>query len=186
MQTNLYFVRHAHSTYTPDEFGRPLSAQGIADANRVTELLLREDIDVVVSSPYKRAVQTVQGIADFLGNEILIEMDLRERRIATNDVDDFAQAMKQLWTNPFFSFAGGESNHAAQHRGVSATRNILKKYQGDNVVIGTHGNLMVLIMNHFRGTYDFAFWQQLTMPDIYKLSFCGHHFVDAKRIWGKL
>gem|GEM_PF-7099402 len=27
--------------------------------------------------------------------------------------------------------------------------NILEKYKGENVVIGTHGNIMVLIMNFF-------------------------------------
>lgn len=36
MTTNLYFVRHAHSTYTPDELGRPLSEKGIQDARMVT------------------------------------------------------------------------------------------------------------------------------------------------------
>lgn len=46
MTTNLYFVRHAHSTYTPDEYGRPLSEQGVLDANKVTELLKTENMDL--------------------------------------------------------------------------------------------------------------------------------------------
>ena len=39
MQTNLYFVRHAHSTYSSDELGRPLSERGLVDARKVTEIL---------------------------------------------------------------------------------------------------------------------------------------------------
>lgn len=53
MLTNLYFVRHAHSTYTPDELERPLSERGFTDANTVTELLKGENIDHVLSSPLK-------------------------------------------------------------------------------------------------------------------------------------
>ncbi len=70
MITSIYFVRHAHSTYTPDELGRPLSKKGFEDAKRVTESLLSENINVVLSSPYKRAIQTVQGIADTLLNRL--------------------------------------------------------------------------------------------------------------------
>ena len=70
--TNLYFVRHAHSIYTPEELERPLSKKGFEDAQRVTELLKTEKIDVVISSPYKRAIQTVQGIAESRDKNIQI------------------------------------------------------------------------------------------------------------------
>ena len=32
--TNVYFVRHAHSIYTPEELERPLSKRGFEDAQR--------------------------------------------------------------------------------------------------------------------------------------------------------
>lgn len=46
LMTNIYFVRHAHSTYTPDEMERPLSEKGYLDALRVTELLIEEIISL--------------------------------------------------------------------------------------------------------------------------------------------
>jgi 2,3-bisphosphoglycerate-dependent phosphoglycerate mutase len=46
--TNLYFVRHAHSTYTPDELKRPLSEKGQADAEKITRILKKENIDYVI------------------------------------------------------------------------------------------------------------------------------------------
>ena len=79
MLTNLYFVRHAHSTYTPDELGRPLSDKGQVDAEEVTQFLKKENIDIVISSPYKRAIQTVEGIAEFSDKEIIIDHGFRER-----------------------------------------------------------------------------------------------------------
>ncbi len=37
--TQIYFVRHAHSVYTPEERERPLSEKGRNDAQSVAELL---------------------------------------------------------------------------------------------------------------------------------------------------
>ncbi|MGG3739085.1 histidine phosphatase family protein [Aeribacillus pallidus] len=185
MRTNMYFVRHAHSTYTPDEVGRPLSERGLVDAEKVTELLKKEEIDMVISSPYKRAIQTVEGIAKFLGKEVVIEDGFKERTLAEKPVEDFNQAITKVWEDVHFSWEGGESNILAQERGVKTTFRILEKYEGKNIVIGTHGNIMVLIMNHFDHQYDFHFWKKLDMPDIYKLTFEQKKLIDVQRIWGE-
>ncbi|MBP2242835.1 2,3-bisphosphoglycerate-dependent phosphoglycerate mutase [Cytobacillus eiseniae] len=181
--TNLYFVRHAHSTYTPDEAGRPLSDRGFTDANTVTNLLKKENIDIVFSSPYRRAIQTVEGMAKYLNKEIVLVDDFKERLLAENPVKDFTAAITKVWKDDNFSWEGGESNKTAQKRGVYATLQVLENYPGKNVVIGTHGNIMVLIMNHFDRKYGFGFWKELEMPDIYKLSFDGKKLVHVKRIW---
>ncbi len=69
--TIIYFVRHAHSTYTKEERS-VLYLKGHLDAEK-TILLKDKHIDVVISSPYKRAVQTVQGIANTYDVSIQIE-----------------------------------------------------------------------------------------------------------------
>ncbi|MGO4543440.1 histidine phosphatase family protein [Paenibacillus sp. 2TAB23] len=181
--TNLYFVRHAHSLYTPDELNRPLSTKGLNDAKKVTELLMDLSIEYVISSPYKRAVQTVEGIAAYTGGQILIIEGFRERLLSGMPVDHFQAAIERVWEDTSFAWDGGESNVVAQKRGVEATLRVLSSYPGKNVVIGTHGNLLVLIMNAFEGSYGFEFWKQLAMPDIYKLSFEGEKLIEVKRIW---
>ncbi|SDM89138.1 2,3-bisphosphoglycerate-dependent phosphoglycerate mutase [Psychrobacillus sp. OK028] len=183
MQTNLYFVRHAHSTYTPDELGRALSERGVFDAERITQMLEQENIDIVISSSYKRAIQTVEGIAKFIGREIIIEDDFKERKLSEEPVKDFNLAITKVWEEPSFSWEGGESNIIAQKRGVEATLNILEQYIGKNIAVGTHGNLMVLIMNYFDHGYDFTFWKELDMPDIYKLTFENKKLIEVNRIW---
>ncbi|WP_062052134.1 histidine phosphatase family protein [Bacillus sp. JCM 19034] len=182
--TNLYFVRHAHSTYTPDELNRPLSERGFTDATRVTNLLKTEEIDIVISSPYKRAFQTVEAIAEYINTEVEIIEGFKERTLTTVPANDFTLAITKVWEDYNFSWEGGESNIAAQKRGVEATFNILEKYEGKNVVIGTHGNIMVLIMNFFDKQYDFSFWQNLAMPDIYKLTFDGRELINVEGLWG--
>ncbi|WP_144610833.1 histidine phosphatase family protein [Bacillus cereus] len=180
--TTIYFVRHAHSTYTKEERERSLSEKVHCDAENVTHVLKDKHIDVVISSPYKRAIQTVQGIANTYHVSIQIEEDLRERLLSTEPVQDFNDAMQKVWGDWNYAYEGGESNDVAQRRAVICIQNILKKYKGKNIVIGTHGNIMVLLMNYFDSKYDFQFLKTLHMPDVYKLTFDNNCFSLAERI----
>lgn len=181
--TNLYFVRHAHSTYTPEELKRPLSEQGFKDAQIVTKGLIPEEIDIVVSSPYLRAIQTVEGIAKYINKEIDVIDGFKERKLAESSVKDFSEAITKVWEDENFSWEGGESNIVAQKRGVEATFHVLEKYKGQHIAIGTHGNIMTLIMNYFDKQYDFNFWNNLTMPDIYRLNFEGKELKSVSRLY---
>ncbi|MGH4125065.1 MAG: histidine phosphatase family protein [Clostridium sp.] len=183
MNTNIYLVRHAHSSYTVDELNRPLSERGYRDAERIRSILLTENIDTVLSSPYNRSIQTVEGIAKQIGTEIILEDGFKERKIAEALVENFESGITKLWENFNYAFEGGESNLAAQNRGVVSLNKVLSKYNGKNIVIGTHGNIMVLIMNFFDSKYNYEFWKQLSMPDIYKLSFDDNKFAGVKRIF---
>ncbi|MBJ8103145.1 MULTISPECIES: histidine phosphatase family protein [Bacillus cereus group] len=182
--TTVYFVRHAHSTYTKtkEERERPLSEKGHCDAENVTRLLKDKHIDAVISSPYKRAIQTVQGIANTYNLSIQLEEDLRERLLSKEPVTDFNDAIQKVWEDWTFAYEGGESSNIAQRRAVICMQNILGKYKGKNIVIGTHGNIMVLLMNYFDPKYDFQFWKTLHMPDVYKLTFDNNRFISAERI----
>lgn len=186
MLTNLYFVRHAHSIYTPNELERPLSEQGFEDAKKVSHVLEKENIDHVISSPYKRAVQTVNKLAEQMDKEVIIKNDFKERRLSKDPVENFQSAIIRVWEEPGFSWDGGESNKVARIRGARATLALLEKYKGKNVAVGTHGNIMVLIMNYFDSKYDFNFWRNLDMPDIYKLTFEEGKLKEVNRIWNGL
>lgn len=183
MNTYIYLVRHAQSAYSPDEMGRGLTEKGLADAKMVTEILMYDEIDIVFSSPYRRAVQTVEGIAKQIGVSIHTEEKFKERILGSKSVTNFEEAINKLWSDIYFSFEGGESNVIAQKRGIAALQEILNSYKGKKIVVGTHGNIMTLIMNYFDEQYNFEFWKQLTMPDIYKLTFGDKHFVNAERIY---
>ena len=55
----------------------------------VTKFLADKHIDVVLSSPYRRAVDTVKDFADSYGIEINIIYDFRERKIDSGWIEDF-------------------------------------------------------------------------------------------------
>ncbi|WP_044337888.1 histidine phosphatase family protein [Rossellomorea aquimaris] len=181
MKTFLYFIRHAHSVYTPDELNRPLSERGKRDAERITDKLKKEKIEVVCSSPYRRAIQTVEGLVVDKDKEIILLDGLKERLLSTKPVEDFDSAICKVWKCPSFAFQGGESNLLAQKRGVSATFSLLNTYRGKRVAVGTHGNLMVLVLNHFDKRFDYDFWKNLEMPDVYRLTFDHERLVDVEK-----
>ena len=63
--TTVYFVRHAEPNYdNHDDRLRELSNKGLQDRKLVTEFLLDKHIDVILSSPYKRAIDTVAVFAE--------------------------------------------------------------------------------------------------------------------------
>lgn len=112
---------------------------------------MKENIEHVLSSTYVRAIQTVEGLANFLRKDIILEPDFRERALAARDhfFDDHAGAVKRVFDDPHFAYPGGESNLDAQERGIKALREVVRSYQGQRVAIGIHGNIMVCIMNCF-------------------------------------
>ncbi|MGE7693944.1 histidine phosphatase family protein [Lysinibacillus sp. NPDC094177] len=181
--TVIYFVRHAHSHYTADEYNRPLSDKGVEDRDRVTTLFKNKIIHTIYSSPYKRAIQTVEGIAQEHKLQINTIDSLKERILSNGRLLDFDAAIHQVWSQPNFAFEGGESNETAKERAITTLQKILHTHPDDNVVISTHGNIMVLVMQYFAPQYDYSFWKKLSMPDVYQLTF--QHFVlsDVQRVW---
>jgi 2,3-bisphosphoglycerate-dependent phosphoglycerate mutase len=181
--TVFYLVRHAYAKWTPDE-ARPLSSKGHLDAERVADTLLELPIDSIVSSPWARARQTVEPLAARTGLPIREIWDLREREL--NDgvpLKDFEAALRQSWLDPSFALPGGESNAAAQSRGVAVIRRLVEEHSGQHVVVGGHGNLLALILQHFDPSVDYAFWKSLTNPDIYCLQFNDQDEIFIERLW---
>lgn len=103
--------------------------------------------------------------------DINIEEDLRERNIGDFTPASFMDAKCQVYQDIHFAFPHGESSLKAQARAIKVIEDILENNEGKKIVIGTHGDIMTLMMNHFDKRYGFDFWQSTSMPDIYKLKF---------------
>jgi 2,3-bisphosphoglycerate-dependent phosphoglycerate mutase len=177
-----YLVRHAHAGWTPDE-NRPLSAQGRADAGQVADVLVGFPITAIYSSPARRAWETVAPLAARLGLPVHAVPDLRERKLCAGAVDDFFAAVRATWADPSFAHPGGESNAAAQRRGVAVIQGLMERHPTGHVVLGTHGNLLALVLQHFDAGVDFAFWRSLTMPDVYECQVGVDGDALVRRLW---
>jgi broad specificity phosphatase PhoE len=210
--TVLYAVRHAHAAWTPDE-NRPLSARGARDAQRLAELLagasraspqragdrivadgiagdkiVADKIVGVYASTARRAQQTVAPLAARLGLPLHVSPALDERRLAGRAVAEFDAAVRATWADFNLAHPGGESNAAAQARGLALVDELCNRHPGAQIVLGTHGNLLALIVRGLLPAYGYAFWQSLTMPDVYRLDLPATAERDAQapiltRLW---
>lgn len=186
MNTVIYMVRHAESAYNEGtERTRGLTIKGKGDVDKITETLKREGIDVIISSPYNRAVLSIEGLAQDSGLDIKIFEDLRERHFAEDVIDNLMSVINEKFYDFDYALPGGESNSDCQNRSISMIKNILKEHSGKRIAIATHGIVMTLMMNYFDSSYGLDFLNQLKKPDIYKLIFENLELKKVEKIWNE-
>lgn len=188
MDTTIYMVRHAESPYAHgQERTRGLSEEGLAAAVRVADYFDSIDIQYMVSSCYTRAVQTIQYIADRKSLSIEQYEELNERPIKDLDRkvswDTLLEAIRESFVDKDYALEGGESTRAAQRRAIPVMETLLEQYEGQNVIVGTHGNIMTIIMNYYDESYGFDFWNTTSKPDIYKMVFNRNKLLHIERVW---
>lgn len=171
METNIYFIRHASIEYTPDDYSRALSEKGKEDVVKLTERFREYKVTKVLSSPYLRAVNTVKAIAEERGLIVETIEDFKERKVSNTFIDDFITFAENQWKDFDYHLEEGESLNQTKARGIRALHQVLEKYKGEEIVVGTHGTMLGVILNHFDSKHHYEFWKALKMPDIYKLTF---------------
>lgn len=175
---DVLLVRHAE----PIPFGsqdvadddRPLTDEGRAAAAELAEELDEYQVTAIYSSPYTRSLETVAAIARRRGLEIQLLTDLRERRLSPQPMDDWRVALERGWTDADFAPPGGETGRAAQRRAVGTLDLLRSRHpDGGRLVLGSHGNLISLILQALEPAVDFAFHMAMPTPAVYRLSHDG-------------
>ncbi len=180
-------IRHAKSPFVfGQERKRRLSQQGEIDAKKVTAIMNTKKIDLIVSSPYMRSLQTIEGIANTKDIEIRVYEELRERQLKGAyklPEEEILQAIKSSYEDIDFYLSGGESIRDVQNRAIPVIKDLLNNYQAKTIIIGTHGNVMTIIMNYFKKEFGYEFWKNTSKPDIYKLVFSGENLLSVQKVW---
>jgi len=185
--TTVYFIRHAEADNTNhDGRNRPLTEKGLTDRKLVTEFLQDKNIDAVLSSPFKRAVDTLADFAMKNGFEIELVEDFRERK---SDSDwlrdmDFFPFIERQWTDFSYSLSDGECLAVVQERNIAALNEVLAKYKDKNIAIGTHGTALSTIINYYDRTYGFDDFMAMVniMPWAVRMDFDANGCVGMEKI----
>ncbi len=174
--TTVYFVRHAQPNFdNHDDLTRELTPKGLQDRLLVRDLLADVPVDAVLSSPYKRAVDTVQPVADQRGLAVQEISGFRERCITGEWIADFNGYCQAQWADFDYKLPGGESLREVQQRNVAALHHVLQRYAGQTVVIGSHGTALSTIIHHFDPTFGFDGFNRIRrlMPWVVRFTFDG-------------
>lgn len=175
---DVILVRHAEPVPGgepgPDDNARRLTESGAAAAEELAVELDGFEITAVYCSPYARAIATVTPLARRRNLTVQLLDDLRERELSTAPLVDWRATLEHAWADPDFTEPGGESGRDAQRRAVALLDLLRTRHaDGGRLVLGSHGNLISLILQALEPEVDFAFEMAMPNPAIYRLTHDG-------------
>ncbi len=183
--TRVYFVRHARPNFeNHDDMTRELTERGLSERLLATDFLLDKNVSAVLSSPYRRAVETVQPLADALGLPIETVDGFRERRVDGSWIEDMDAFTRRQWADFDYRLPDGESLSEVQKRNVAALEDVLSRCAGRTVAVGAHGTALSTLLNHFDPAFGYEAFLKIRslMPWVVKLTFEGDACVGIECI----
>jgi probable phosphoglycerate mutase len=183
--TMLYLVRHGETVLTPTRkfsgvgaLDPELTADGLAQAERVAVEVAKLKPNVLISSPLQRTRQTAEAIAAATGLEIVYDKDWYELSFGTWDGKSIEEVKAetpddyQAWLNSSsYRPGGGESYDEARIRVEAAMEKIVAEYPGKKVVIVTHNGVIKSAANiAIGGPNDGVFHMDATPCSISSIS----------------
>lgn len=139
----VYLVRHASATGQPTSAS--LTEQGRRQAIALVDFFKHKEVNIIYSSPFKRAVDTIKPLSDVRNINIVKDSRLGERVLSSVSFEDWRDKLKQSFEDFDLVFEGGESHTAAMERAKSILEDVLCSPE-ENIVLVSHGNMSTLLM----------------------------------------
>lgn len=152
----LYVVRHGETYQNigkimQGEMETSLDNNGIEQSLKLAEKIKNLNIDIVISSPQKRAYDTAKIIAP---NHVIICDD----RLRSRDHGEFQgisrdkMNIKEYWNiKKNKQYKEAESVKDFENRIISLLNDIKQEYKGKNVLLITHSGICRILYYHFNG-----------------------------------
>lgn len=177
---NIYLVRHCQAAGQQPE--APLTDQGQEDAERkIVDFFIHKNIEVVLSSPFTRAIDTIKPLAREIEVNIEVDERLKERILSSETLDDWLAKLELTYEDMKLRYAGGESSEEAMNRGIEVIEALVKRPE-TNIIVVTHGALLSLLLKNYNPAFGFNDWRTLSNPDVYHLEI-NHGSANVKRVW---
>ena len=158
MEMKVYFVRHGQTEFNAQNQYQPLdsslSQKGIEQAQFVAKRLTDIQINVVLSSNLKRAIQTAEIINEKLQKEHIQIKELREAKrpsifIGKNKADQFVMDVMSLTEehadDPSWHYSDEENFSDVKSRAIKALQIIASRSE-DHILVVTHGEFLRFIL----------------------------------------
>jgi len=177
----IYLVRHCKAG--GQDPSAELTDEGIEQAELLSDFFSDKGIEVIISSPYTRAVSTIRPLSDKRMIKIQIDHRLSERVLSSEDLPDWMERLNDTFSDLDLKLTGGESSREAMIRGAAVITELFHRPE-NNFIVVTHGNLMTLMLKHYDHRFGFGEWKSLTNPDVYELckSDSADH-IEIRRLW---
>lgn len=181
MNRKVIFVRHAERDISviDDELAAPLTQKGVEQAQQLVHTIKDNfsSITAIYSSPFARAIQTVEPTAKELGIKITEINDLRERKIGDKWIDNFNEFAQKQWKDFDYKLKNGESLHNVQNRIVKAFEEILNETNND-IIISGHGTALAILFHSFSHEFVYQDWLLMKFPDLFIAEIDGNNVIS--------
>jgi probable phosphoglycerate mutase len=163
--TTLILVRHGVTAHTAEKRfsgGLGSSNPGLTDEGRdqvraTAEWLkpIADDVDLVVTSPVRRTLESAEIVGDVLGHPLEVEDGFAEMEFGAWDGLTFAEVAEQyqdemdLWLGSLdHAPGGGESFRAVEKRVLAARDRVISDHTGKTVVVVSHVTPIKTLVAH--------------------------------------
>lgn len=159
-----------------------LTSEGEKQAETLADLLHNAHIEHIVSSPFRRAVQSIEPLASRLHLTVETDPRLQERILSGSNLSNWRESLRQTFEQLDLCFPGGESSREAMQRAQAAVQDILQQRSASTIAIVSHGNLSTLLLKYFDETIGFPLWESMTTPDVFCIRISEAN-VNIRRVW---
>lgn len=175
----IYLIRHCEAKGQQPE--ATLTNNGYRQALHLAEFFSNKQVDRIISSPYRRAIESIKPLGYRLNMDIEIDERLTERVLSSENLSDWFEKLRATFWDHELKFDGGESSQEAMNRIVQVIGEIFE-HETKNTIIVTHGNLMSLLLHYYDKEFGFKEWKNLSNPDVFLLTLYNYR-ANFSRLW---
>ncbi|WP_214846180.1 MULTISPECIES: histidine phosphatase family protein [unclassified Exiguobacterium] len=160
----IYLIRHCEASgQEPDA---PLTENGHRQAKELVSFFESRSVDRILSSPFRRAIESIEAVAFQTNCSIEIQDDLRERVLSRQPLTDWQEHLQKTFTDFDYACPGGETSAEATRR-IQDVLNDVWSHSAETTLLVTHGNLLALYLHSFDASFGFEQGQHLRNPDVF-------------------
>lgn len=178
----MLLIRHCQSSGQYPDAG--LTEIGLQQAEALSRFLSDYPVDMIVSSSYTRAQQSIEPFAATVGLPVHLDHRLIERTLSESPIDNWQEVVRDSFGDLELRLPGGESAREVLDRGWATITELLGSGHRFPIVV-THGNLLSLILNSLDPDFGYIGWESLSNPDIFILKEADDGQLVFERIWSE-
>ena len=136
---NLLLIRHGYSAVAGAAYGpeTPLNALGLAQVVAVAEAILkRGPVAAIYASPFPRAIQSAEPLAERTGLELRVDPRLAEFELPASTSDE--DQTLPIWRPEHRGSPSSETLHAFSLRVASFLDEVPERHLGETVAVYSH------------------------------------------------
>lgn len=151
----IYFVRHGSTDSLENKINQPndepLSQRGLGQAKELGTRFTKTQLDLIVSSPHLRAIQTAKAINEkVLVSELFAEVRKPKVTIGqskeTEEIKAIFRKIGEMYTvDPTWHYSDEENFEDFKRRGLQALE-FLKSQGKENILVVSHANFIATLV----------------------------------------